>query len=154
MAVSAPVLTIRVQKVLDHARQEAIRLHHPSIEPEHVALGLIREREGVAIAVLQQFHVDLDELSAKLEASLAARPQSPTDDTAVPYSPATQKVIDSGKADAQSRNHMYVGTEHLLLGILADPSNLATQVLASFSVSESAASAETSRLLGTPIGRQ
>jgi ATP-dependent Clp protease ATP-binding subunit ClpC len=148
--MSAPVLTTRVQKVLDQARQEAIRLQHQYIEPEHIALGLLREGDGVAIAVLHEFHVDLAKLGVALETALADRPRALSGVGSASYNSASERALALANAAARSRRHMYVGTEHLLLGILADPMNVATQILATLGVSESAASKVTARLLGSP----
>ena len=147
------LFTLRVQKVLELARQEAIRFRHEGIEPEHVALALIREREGVATAVLHNLGVNVDQLSERLEAVLADCASLTSGSSTLWFSASTEEVFDLAEADARSRNHTYVGTEHILLGICAQRSSVAAQVLANFGVHESIASEVTGRLLGSPAKR-
>jgi ATP-dependent Clp protease ATP-binding subunit ClpC len=143
--------TERVRKVLQMAREEAQRLHHEYVGTEHILLGLIREGEGVAAAVLQSLNVDLDEVQQKIEESVKKGkvPQSSGSD--LPYTSRAKKVLELAMSEARELNHSYVGTEHLLLGLLREEKGIAAQVLADVGVNLDAARAETLRQLGTEM---
>ena len=143
--------TERVRKVLAMAREEAARLHHEYVGTEHILLGLIREGEGVAAAVLQNLSVDLDEIQQKIEEQVkkgkAAQPTGPD----LPYTSRAKKVLELAMAEARELNHSYVGTEHLLLGLLREEKGIAAQVLTESNVTLESARSETLRLLGTEM---
>ncbi len=109
--------TDRVRKVLALAREEAIRLQHDYVGTEHILLGLIREGEGVAAAVLSNLAADLDELHRLVEENVR-RGKSASNIPELPYTSRAKKVLEYGMAEARDLNHSYVGTEHLLLGLL------------------------------------
>ncbi len=146
--------TERVRKVLQMAREEAQRLHHEYVGTEHILLGLIREGEGVAAAVLQNLNVDLDEIQQKIEETVKKGKAAQTTGPDLPYTSRAKKVLELAMSEARELNHSYVGTEHLLLGLLREEKGIAAQVLTDAGVNLDAARAETLRLLGTEMPPQ
>jgi ATP-dependent Clp protease ATP-binding subunit ClpA len=110
--------TERVRKVLAMAREEAERLRHEYVGTEHILLGLIREGEGVAAAVLQNLSVDLDEIQQKIEDTVKKGKAAAATGPDLPYTSRAKKVLELAMAEARDLAHNYVGTEHLLLGLL------------------------------------
>src|SRR5512143_812747 len=141
--------TERVRKVLAMAREEAARLHHEYVGTEHILLGLIREGEGVAAAVLQNLSVELDEIQQKIEDTVKKGKASQTTGPDLPYTSRAKKVLELAMSEARELSHSYVGTEHLLLGLLREEKGIAAQVLTDAGVNLDAARAETLRILGT-----
>jgi ATP-dependent Clp protease ATP-binding subunit ClpC len=142
--------TDRVRKVLAMAREEAIRLQHDYVGTEHVLLGLIREGEGVAAAVLSNMNVDLDAVHEGVEESV--RPGKATIALGeLPYTSRAKKVLEYAMAEARELNHSYVGTEHLLLGLLREEKGIAAQVLNSLGVTLEETRSETLRILGSEV---
>ncbi|HEY5545885.1 MAG TPA: ATP-dependent Clp protease ATP-binding subunit [Gemmatimonadaceae bacterium] len=146
--------TERVRKVLQMAREEAQRLHHEYVGTEHVLLGLIREGEGVAAAVLQNLNVDLDEVQQKIEETVKKGKAVQATGPDLPYTSRAKKVLELAMSEARELNHSYVGTEHLLLGLLREEKGIAAQVLTEAGVNLDAARTETLRLLGTEMPQQ
>jgi ATP-dependent Clp protease ATP-binding subunit ClpC len=143
--------TDRVRKVLQMAREEAARLHHEYVGTEHILLGLIREGEGVAAAVLQNLSVDLDEVQQKIEETVKKGKAAAAAGPDLPYTSRAKKVLELAMTEARELNHSYVGTEHLLLGLLREEKGIAAQVLTDAGVSLEASRAETLRLLGSDL---
>jgi ATP-dependent Clp protease ATP-binding subunit ClpC len=143
--------TERVRKVLAMAREEAARLHHEYVGTEHILLGLIREGEGVAAAVLQNLSVDLDEIQQKIEETVKKGKAAQTTGPDLPYTSRAKKVLELAMSEARELNHSYVGTEHLLLGLVREEKGIAAQVLTDAGVNLDAARTETLRLLGTEM---
>ena len=143
--------TDRVRKVLQMAREEAARLHHEYVGTEHILLGLIREGEGVAAAVLQNLNVDLDEIAQRIEETVKKGKAAAATGPDLPYTSRAKKVLELAMAEARELNHSYVGTEHLLLGLLREEKGIAAQVLTDAGVSLEASRAETLRLLGSEL---
>jgi len=142
--------TDRVRKVLAMAREEAIRLQHDYVGTEHILLGLIREGEGVAAAVLQHLSVDLDQIHERVEESVR-KGKATIALGELPYTSRAKKVLEFAMAEAREFNHSYVGTEHLLLGLLREEKGIAAQVLNSLGVTLDEARAETLKVLGTDV---
>ena len=142
--------TDRVRKVLAMAREEAIRLQHDYVGTEHILLGLIREGEGVAAAVLMNLNVDLDQIHERIEESVR-KGKATIALGELPYTSRAKKVLEYAMAEARDLNHSYVGTEHLLLGLLREEKGIAAQVLNSLGVSLEDARAETLKLLGSEV---
>jgi len=140
--------TERVRRILAMAREEAARLHHEYVGTEHILLGLIREGEGVAATVLQNLNVELDEIQQKIEETVKKGKAAQTGRD-LPYTSRAKKVLELAMTEARDLNHSYVGTEHLLLGLIAEGKGIAAQVLAWAGVTADAARAETLRILGT-----
>jgi ATP-dependent Clp protease ATP-binding subunit ClpC len=143
--------TERVRKVLAMAREEAARLHHEYVGTEHILLGLIREGEGVAAAVLNNLSVDLEEIQQKIEETVKKGKAAQASGPDLPYTSRAKKVLELAMGEARELNHSYVGTEHLLLGLLREEKGIAAQVLTEAGVNLEAARAETLRLLGTEM---
>src|SRR5947208_6370292 len=143
--------TERVRKVLQMAREEAARLHHEYVGTEHILLGLIREGEGVAAAVLTNLNVDLEEIQQKIEETVKKGKAAAATGPDLPYTSRAKKVLELAMGEARDLSHGYVGTEHLLLGLLREEKGIAAQVLSDAGVNLDAAKAETLRLLGTEM---
>ncbi|MGI8843513.1 MAG: ATP-dependent Clp protease ATP-binding subunit [Gemmatimonadaceae bacterium] len=143
--------TERVRKVLAMAREEAARLHHEYVGTEHILLGLIREGEGVAAAVLQNLSIDLDEIQQKIEEQVKKGKATQATGPDLPYTSRAKKVLELAMSEARELNHSYVGTEHLLLGLLREEKGIAAQVLTDIGVNLETARTETLRLLGTEM---
>jgi len=143
--------TDRVRKVLQMAREEAARLHHEYVGTEHILLGLIREGEGVAAAVLTNLAVDLEEIQQKIEETVKKGKAGTVTGPDLPYTSRAKKVLELAMAEARELNHSYVGTEHLLLGLLREEKGIAAQVLNDAGVSLEQSRAETLRLLGSDM---
>ena len=146
--------TDRVRKVLQMAREEAARLHHEYVGTEHILLGLIREGEGVAAAVLTNLNVDLEEIQQKIEETVKKGKASSAPGPDLPYTSRAKKVLELAMTEARELNHSYVGTEHLLLGLLREEKGIAAQVLSDAGVSLEQSRAETLRLLGSDMPAQ
>jgi ATP-dependent Clp protease ATP-binding subunit ClpC len=133
------------------AREEAARLHHEYVGTEHILLGLIREGEGVAAAVLTNLNVDLDEIQQKIEETVKKGKAPAASGPDLPYTSRAKKVLELAMSEARELNHSYVGTEHLLLGLLREEKGIAAQVLTDAGVNLEQARAETLRLLGSDM---
>jgi ATP-dependent Clp protease ATP-binding subunit ClpC len=142
--------TDRVRKVLAMAREEAIRLQHDYVGTEHILLGLIREGEGVAAAVLMNLNVDLEQIHQRIEESVR-RGKATIALGELPYTSRAKKVLEYAMAEARELNHSYVGTEHLLLGLLREEKGIAAQVLHSLGVTLEDARGQTLKILGSDI---
>ncbi len=143
--------TERVRKVLSMARQEAIRLQVDYVGTEHILLGLIREGEGVAAHVLGNLNVELDRIHKRVEESVR-KGKATIALGELPYTSPAKKVLEFAMAEASELNHSYVGTEHLLLGLLRESKGIAAQVLNSLGVNVDDARAETLKVLGSDVG--
>jgi len=140
--------TERVRKVLAAARDEAARLHHEYVGTEHILLGILREGEGVAAAVLANLTIDRTALRLSVEQAITAGKASSTGPD-LPYTSRAKKVLELAMNEARDMNHSYVGTEHLLLGLLREDKGIAAQVLRDFGATTEQVRSETLRLLGT-----
>ena len=146
--------TDRVRRVLQMAREEAARLRHDYVGTEHVLLGLIREGEGIAAAVLTNLDVDLETIQRKVEETVVRGKAAQAAGPDLPYTGRAKRVLELAMTEARELKSSYVGTEHLLLGLLAERTGIAAQVLNDGGVTLEQARAETLRLLGTemPVG--
>ena len=142
--------TDRVRTVLSMAREEAIRLQHDYVGTEHILLGLIREGEGVAAAVLTKLNVDLDQIHERVEEAVR-KGKATIALGELPYTSRAKKVLEFAMAEARELNHSYVGTEHLLLGLMREEKGIAAQVLASLGITLEEARAETLKVLGSDV---
>ena len=125
--------TPRVKTVLELARQQAVRYGHHQIEAEHLLLGLLEEGQGVAVAVLQYLRVDPARLKLELEKNVKIGIPLLTQGV-VPLSETVKRVLAFAYRQAQAFGHMYVGTEHLLIGLVAEEEALAGKILVRFGV--------------------
>ena len=120
--------TDRARKVMQLANQEAQRFNHEYIGTEHVLLGLVKEGSGVAANVLKNLDVDLRKIRIEVEKIVQSGPDMVTMGK-LPQTPRAKKVIEYAMEEARNLNHNYVGTEHLLLGLLREQEGVAAQVL-------------------------
>jgi ATP-dependent Clp protease ATP-binding subunit ClpC len=127
--------TPRAQQVLALARKEADRFHHNYIGTEHLLLGLINLGQGVAVNVLQKMGLDLDTVRQAVDEQVGLGPEAKPSGN-IPYTPRVKKVLALAGKEAKSLNHSYVGTEHILLGLLREGEGVAARVLKSLDVAE------------------
>jgi ATP-dependent Clp protease ATP-binding subunit ClpA len=120
--------TPRAQQVLALARVEADRLHHSFVGTEHLLLGLIRLGQGTAVTVLGKMGIDLESVRAEVEKQVGAGPDVKSSG-AIPYTPRVKKVLALAAKEAKALHHTYVGTEHILLGLLGEGDGVAARVL-------------------------
>ena len=125
--------TPRAQQVLALARKEADRFHHNYVGTEHLLLGLINLGQGVAVNVLQKMGLDLQTVRAAVEKQVGTGPESKPSGN-IPYTPRVKKVLALAGKEAKALNHSYVGTEHILLGLLREGEGVAARVLKSLDV--------------------
>lgn len=125
----------RVKEVIGFSREEALRLGHDYIGTEHLILGMIREGEGVALALLKKLGVSLEELRITIEQVTKGTATNNVKNLAnIPLTRQSEKVLKITYLEAKIFKSPLIGTEHLLLSILRDPDNLASQILAKFNV--------------------
>ncbi len=125
--------TPRAQQVLALARKEADRLNHNFLGTEHLLLGLIKLGQGVAVNVLQKMGLDLETVRMEVEKQTPSGPDQKMIGN-IPYTPRVKKVIALAQKEAKNLNHTYVGTEHLLLGLLREGDGVAAKVLRALDV--------------------
>ncbi len=140
--------TERVRKALAMAREEAARLRHEYVGTEHILLGLLREGEGVASTVLENLSIDADALAAAVEAVVKKPSGAGRTGPDLPYTSRAKKTLELAMSEARELNHNYVGTEHLLLGLIREEKGVAAQVLADAGATLDTVRAETVRVLG------
>jgi ATP-dependent Clp protease ATP-binding subunit ClpC len=139
--------TDRARKVMGLANQEAQRLNHEYIGTEHILLGLVKEGSGVGANVLKNLDVDLRKVRLEVEKLVKAGPEMVTMGK-LPQTPRAKKVIEYAIEEARSLNHNYVGTEHLLLGLLREQDGVAAQVLRNLGLKLDEVREEVLNLLG------
>jgi ATP-dependent Clp protease ATP-binding subunit ClpC len=139
--------TDRARKVMALANQEAQRLNHEYIGTEHILLGLVKEGSGVGANVLRNLDVDLRKVRLEVEKLVRAGPEMVTMGR-LPQTPRAKKVIEYAIEEARNLNHNYVGTEHLLLGLLREHDGVAAQVLMNLNLKLEEVREEVLNLLG------
>src|SRR3982750_646591 len=142
--------TDRARKVMQLANQEAQRFNHEYIGTEHVLLGLIKEGSGVAANVLKNLDVDLRKIRLEVEKLVQSGPDMVTMGK-LPQTPRAKKVIEYSMQEARNLNHNYVGTEHILLGLLREQEGVAAQVLMNLGLKLEEVREEVLNLLGHGI---
>ena len=125
--------TDRARKVMQLANQEAQRFNHEYIGTEHILLGLIKEGSGVAANVLKNLDVDLRKIRLEVEKLVQSGPDMVTMGK-LPQTPRAKKVIDYAMEEARNLHHQYIGTEHILLGLLRQHKGVAAQALRNLGV--------------------
>src|ERR1051325_2947610 len=125
--------TPRAQQVLALARKEADRFNHNYVGTEHLLLGLIKLGQGVAVNVLQKMGLDLETVRMEVEKQVGSGPETKMVGN-IPYTPRVKKVLALAGNEARALNHSYVGTEHILLGLLREGEGVAARVLKSLEV--------------------
>ncbi|WP_437225493.1 ATP-dependent Clp protease ATP-binding subunit [Planctomicrobium sp. SH661] len=142
--------TDRARKVMQLANQEAQRFNHEYIGTEHILLGLVKEGSGVAANVLKNLDVDLRKIRLEVEKIVQSGPDLVTMGK-LPQTPRAKKVIEYAMEEARNLNHNYVGTEHLLLGLLREQEGVAAQVLMNLGLKLEDVREEVLNLLGHGI---
>ena len=140
----------RARRVLSLAQEEAQRFNHNYIGTEHILLGLVRETEGVAARVLSSLEVDLSKVRSAVE-FIIGRGEKPAQGE-IGLTPRAKKVVELAVDEARRMNHTYIGTEHLLIGLLREGEGVAAGVLESLGVTLDKVRAETHRILSHTSG--
>ncbi|AEI46047.1 ATP-dependent protease ATP-binding subunit ClpC [Paenibacillus mucilaginosus] len=138
--------TERAQKVLSLAQEEAVRLGHNNIGTEHILLGLIREGEGIAAKALIALGLGLEKIQDEVESLIGRGQEQPSN---IAYTPRAKKVIELSMDEARKLGHTYVGTEHILLGLIREGEGVAARVLGNLGVSLNKARQQVLQLLGS-----
>lgn len=143
--------TERARKVVNFARQEAERLGHEFIGTEHLLLGLVKEGSGVAANVLENLGCDLEKIRLEVERYVGQPGDKQMQPTGLPFTPKAKKVLELATEEARNLEHNYIGTEHLLLGILREADGQGAQVLVNLGVKLEDVRAELMELLGADL---
>ncbi|HSH17093.1 MAG TPA: Clp protease N-terminal domain-containing protein, partial [Verrucomicrobiae bacterium] len=125
--------TPRAQQVLALARKEADRFNHNFVGTEHLLLGLLKLGQGVAVNVLQKLGLDLETVRLEVEKQVESGPDAKQLGN-IPYTPRVKKVLALAAKEAKNLTHTYVGTEHILLGLLREGDGVAARVLRNLDV--------------------
>ncbi|MCB9886083.1 MAG: ATP-dependent Clp protease ATP-binding subunit [Planctomycetes bacterium] len=125
--------TDRAKKVMSFARQEAMKFNHEYIGTEHILLGLVQEGSGVAANVLKNMSIDLEKIRHEVEKIVKTGPSMVTMGQ-LPFTPRAKKVLELSMEEASQLSHNYIGTEHLLLGLIRENEGIAAQVLMNLGV--------------------
>ena len=140
--------TERARKVILLAKEEAKRFNHDYIGTEHILLGLIREGEGVAAAVLQNLGLSSEQIRLEVEKLVQLGPSTIVSGD-IPFTPKAKKVIELAMDEARNLGHNYIGTEHLLLGLIREGEGIAAQVLVNLGLDLGKVRQEVMELLGS-----
>ncbi len=142
--------TERARRVILLAREEAKRLDHDYLGTEHLLLGLVREGEGVAALALQNLEVDLEQVRHEVEKAVG-RGGGSLFLGQIPFTPRAKKVLELAVAEARNLNHNYIGTEHLLLGLIREGEGVAAQILTNLGADLEKVREEVVALLGEKV---
>lgn len=142
--------TERARKVIILAKEEARRFNHDYIGTEHILLGLIREGEGVAATVLQKMGVSLENIRLEIEKLVQPGPATQIIGD-IPFTPRAKKALELAAEEARSLGHNYIGTEHLLLGLIREGEGVASQVLLNLGLDLNTVRNEVMELLGSAL---
>src|SRR5512142_178991 len=142
--------TERARKVIVYAKEEARRFNHDYIGTEHLLLGLIREGEGVAAAVMQKLGVDFESIRIEVEKLVQPGPQTQVLGD-IPFTPRAKKALELAAEEARALGHNYIGTEHLLLGLVREGEGMAYRVLLNLGLDLNRLRTEVMELLGSGI---
>ncbi|HLR09199.1 MAG TPA: ATP-dependent protease ATP-binding subunit ClpC [Bacillota bacterium] len=146
--------TERAQKVLALSQEEAVRLGHNNIGTEHILLGLVREGNGIAAKALQSLGLEVKKIQQEVESLIGVGKQPMQ---TIHYTPRAKKVVELSQDEARKLGHSYVGTEHILLGLIREGEGVAARVLNNLGVSLNKARQQVLQLLGSndaQAGRQ
>src|SRR5690606_24701745 len=138
--------TERAQKVLALAQEEAVRLGHHNVGTEHILLGLIREAEGIAAKALIELNLDPEKIQKEVEPLIGTGPEKVH---SIHHTPRAKKVIELSMDEARKLGHSYVGTEHILLGLIREGEGVAARVLNNLGISLNKARQQVLQLLGS-----
>ena len=142
--------TERARKVIILAKEEARRFNHDYIGTEHILLGLIREGEGVASTVLQKLGLSLENIRLEIEKLVQPGPTTQIIGD-IPFTPRAKKALELAAEEARSLGHNYIGTEHLLLGLIREGEGISSQVLLNLGLELNTVRSEVMELLGSAL---
>lgn len=142
--------TERAKKVIFLAREEARKLDHDYLGTEHILLGLIREGEGIGAAALQNLAIDLAQVRVEVEKAVG-KGGGALFLGQIPFTPRAKKVLELAVTEARNLRHNYIGTEHLLLGLIREGEGVAAQILTNLGADLGKVREEVSNLLGTKV---
>ena len=142
--------TERARKVIILAKEEARRFNHDYIGTEHILLGLIREGEGVAAAVLEKLGISLENIRLEIEKLVQPGPTTQIIGD-IPFTPRAKKALELAAEEARSLGHNYIGTEHILLGLIREGEGMASQVLLNLGLDLNRVRNEVLELLGSAL---
>ena len=140
-------LTERAQRVMQRARDESRRLRHEFVGTEHLLLGLISDDDGIAVAALTNLGVDFTRVRQTIELACRSGNHQPADPAHLPLTSRTKKILELAQTYSRDAGLQYVGTEHLLVGIMLEGGSIAANVLADQGLTAEAADREVRRLL-------
>jgi len=145
--------TERARKVIILAREEAERYQHEYLGTEHILLGILKDGGGIAIAVLQKVDQDIKQIRVEVERNL---PKSLTSSVEgdIPFTPKAKKVLEYAVEEARLMGHNYIGTEHLLLGLIREKDGLAAKILSTLGIKLQQTREQTLNLLREPTARR
>ncbi len=143
--------TDRARQVVVLAQEEARMLNHNYIGTEHLLLGLVHEGEGVAARALESLGISLEAVRQQVEEIIGQGQQAPAGH--IPFTPRAKKVIELAGREAGALGHSYIGTEHLLLGLIREGEGVAAQVLVKLGADLAGVREQVVQLLGGPAGR-
>ncbi|MGE3163792.1 MAG: ATP-dependent Clp protease ATP-binding subunit [Planctomycetota bacterium] len=144
--------TDRARKVMALARKEAQRFNHDFIGTEHILLGLVQEGSGVAANVLKNLEVDGNKIRGEIEKHVQSGPSMVTMGQ-LPFTPRAKKVLELSQEEANELGHNYIGTEHLLLGLIRENDGVAAQVLMDLGIKLDDVKSEVLELLGADVSQ-
>ncbi len=134
------------RQVVSYAQEEARGLKHEHIGTEHILLGLVREKEGVAAQAIESLGLDLEGISAQIVGIIGSGEEvTPRE---LPFTPRAKKVLELALREARALKHNYIGTEHVLLGLVRENGGLAPRILSDFAATPQIVAAKTIELLG------
>ena len=139
--------TERAKHVISTAREEATRLGSEYVRTEHILLGLCREPDGIAARALENLGVDIESLAMEIEQQVQRGNAVPSSDE-IAFTPRAKKVLELSVEEARRFNHSYIGTEHILLGLVKEGEGIAAKVLQDLKIDLEKIQAEVIRLLG------
>src|SRR5699024_8156197 len=142
--------TETAQKVLALSQEEAVRLGHNNIGTEHILLGLVREGEGIAAKALQSLGLEVGKIQEEVEKLIGIGKQPMQ---TIHYTPRAKKVVELSQDEARKLGHSYVGTEHILLGLISEGEGGSERVISSLGVSLNKARQQVLQLLGSNESR-
>jgi ATP-dependent Clp protease ATP-binding subunit ClpC len=141
--------TERARQVVVFAQDEARALNHNYIGTEHILLGLLREEEGLAARVLERLDITVEEVRAEVE-RVVGRGDEDVTPGMIPFTPRAKKVLELSLREAMSLGHNYIGTEHILLGLVRENEGVAARILLDFDGDAQTIRADVVRRLGGP----
>jgi len=147
------MFTDRVKKVLQYAREESSRLGHDYIGTEHLLLGLVKEGQGVAVAVLSNMGIQLDALKKSIEDAVQSSSGAMLL-SEVPFTPMAKQVLEIAAQEAREMNNNYIGTEHLLLALTKNKNGIAAQILSVFGTDYKSVKEEVTSILSGNVNAQ